>query len=78
MRALWAAEDGEEQNCRAWWAVANERGLGRMVSSDLRDPLERLSKATKRHGWNDIADRALQYQKAIEQAEAPTHSQPDI
>lgn len=78
MRALWAAEDGEERTCRAWWAVANERGLGRVVSSDLRDPLERLSRATKRHGWNDIADRAFQYQQAIERAEAPTSPQPDI
>lgn len=65
MRSMWAAEDGDEPTCRAWWSVANERGLGRMISRDLLLPLHRLAAATARNGWNDIATRSIQYREAI-------------
>jgi len=70
MRAMWAAENGDEPTCRAWWSVANERGLGRMISRDLLIPLDRLSKASQRNGWNKIAKRAVQYRQAILDTEA--------
>jgi len=67
---MWAAENGDEPTCRAWWSVANERGLGRMISRDLLIPLDRLSKASQRNGWNKIAKRAVQYRQAILDTEA--------
>ncbi len=75
MRAVWAAENGDEPTCRAWWAVANERGLGRVVSRDLLIPLNRLALAANRNGWNKIASRAVQYSEAITATEAlPGHT----
>ena len=71
MRAMWAAENGDEPTCRAWWSVANERGLGRMLSRDLLTPLERLAAACDRNGWRKIALRSLQYHEAILAIEAP-------
>jgi hypothetical protein len=58
MRAVWAAQDGDERTCRAWWAVANERGLGRIQSQDLLIPLRQLVGASQHQGWMDIASRA--------------------
>jgi hypothetical protein len=77
MRSMWAAENGDEPTCRAWWSVANERGLGRMVSRDLLLPLERLAAATSRNGWNDIASRSVQYREAILATEAPSSGDTD-
>jgi tetratricopeptide (TPR) repeat protein len=58
LRALWAAQAEDERACRAWWAVANERGLERMRAPDLRVPLERLAAVTRRLQWDPIFDRA--------------------
>lgn len=58
LRALLAAESDDERNCRAWFAVAVERGLDSVQSPDLWLPLERLSSAATRRGWMDIARRA--------------------
>jgi eukaryotic-like serine/threonine-protein kinase len=58
MRAVWAAQEGDERTCRAWWAVANERGLGRIQSQDLLIPLRQLVGASQHQGWMDIASRA--------------------
>ncbi|MDP2317548.1 MAG: protein kinase [Pseudomonadota bacterium] len=58
IRAVLAAEDGDERTCRAWWAVARERGVGERHAPDLWPPLERLAGASDRHGWADIAKRA--------------------
>lgn len=57
-RGLWAAEDGDRNACQAWWAVAVERGVGRLYHPDLGRPLERLGLAAARHGWDDIARKA--------------------
>jgi tetratricopeptide (TPR) repeat protein len=65
VRAVWAAELGDEPTCRAWWSVAQDRGLGRVLSSDLISPLERLMQAAKLHQWDDLASRAAQYRHAI-------------
>jgi len=74
VRAAWAAEAGEEAKCRAWWAVAHERGLGRMVSSDLLKPLEQLARAATRNEWNDLATRAVQHRDALMTSDnGPTH-----
>jgi len=61
MRAMWAAQEGDERTCRAWWAVANERGLGRIQSKDLIVPLRMLVGAAQHQGWADIATRAGGY-----------------
>jgi len=60
LRALWAAEAGEEKPCRAWWAVAIERGLRRMRNPDLWLPLQRLNGQVAANGWHDIAQQAAQ------------------
>jgi hypothetical protein len=58
IRAVWAAQDGDEPTCRAWWAVAKERGVGRIRSRDMEMPLRQLVAATKKQGWGDITVRA--------------------
>jgi tetratricopeptide (TPR) repeat protein len=58
LRALRAAERGEEPACRAWWSVARDRGLERMPGPDLWLPLERLSTAAAVQGWDDLAGAA--------------------
>jgi len=73
VRAAWAAELGDEPTCRAWWAVAQDRGLGRVLSPDLIAPLDRLAHATRIHNWNDLTSRALQYREAIQES-SPTNS----
>lgn len=55
LRALLAAEDADERNCRAWWAVARERGIGERKGPDLEPLLVRLAEAAIRAGWADIA-----------------------
>ena len=65
MRAMWAAQEGDERTCRAWWAVANERGLGRIQSPDLIVPLRMLVGASQHQGWSDIAARAGGYLKQL-------------
>ena len=57
-RALWAAENGDLKTCQAWWAVAVERGVGRLYHPDLGHTLERLTIAAARHGWKDIARKS--------------------
>ena len=54
LRALLGAEVGDERTCRAWWAVARERGLEERHIPDLWMPMERLGQAAQRHGWEDI------------------------
>jgi hypothetical protein len=46
-----AADVGDERTCRAWFAVATERGLLEVQSPDLWLPLERLVASTERAGW---------------------------
>ena len=58
LRALWAARIGDMPSCRGWWAVARERGLGRVRSRDLWLPLERLAAATLERGWHEISRQA--------------------
>ncbi len=58
LRAAIAAEEGDERTCRAWWAVARERGVGERHAPDLWAPLERLAVTAERIGWADIAKRA--------------------
>lgn len=65
IRAGWAAEVGDEAACRAWWAVAKDRGLGRVMSVDQLKPLDRLMRAASLNGWSDIASRAAQYRDAV-------------
>jgi tetratricopeptide (TPR) repeat protein len=65
MRAMWAAQEGDERTCRAWWAVANERGLGRILSPDLLVPLRMLVGAAQHQGWDDIAKRGGGYLKQL-------------
>ena len=55
VRALLAAEKGDEARCRAWWAVARERGLARSRHPDHWLPLRRLGAAAHQHGWADLA-----------------------
>ena len=65
-RALWAAEDGNRNACQAWWAVAVERGVSRLFHPDLRRPLERLTLAAARHGWEDIARKTVQVSQQLD------------
>ena len=58
LRALRAADEGEEPACRAWWSVAQDRGLARMPGPDLWLPLERLSTAASARGWDGLARSA--------------------
>ena len=58
LRAVTAAERGDERTCRAWFAVATERGLLEVQSPDLWLPLERLVASSERAGWLDITRRA--------------------
>ena len=76
-RAVWAAEVGDENTCRAWWSVSNDRGLGRMVSIDLVEPLKRLAVASVRNGWNDLAQKAITVRESILQS-SPASPQTDI
>lgn len=76
-RAVWAAEVDDENTCRAWWSVSNDRGLGRMVSIDLIDPLKRLAVASVRNGWNDLAQKAITVRESILQS-SPAAPQADI
>lgn len=80
VRAVWAAEADDENTCRAWWSVAIDRGLGRMVSIDLIDPLKRLAIACVRNGWNDIATKAVSIREDIVQSDPPPPQteEPDI
>jgi tetratricopeptide (TPR) repeat protein len=66
MRALWAAEEGDERGSRAWWAVARERGLGRLEIPDIYPVLVRLERASEREGWLDISQRAHEQRVAME------------
>ncbi len=59
IRALLAAEEGDERTCRAWWAVARERGVAERKAPDLQSALDRLASAAGRAGWNDIARKVL-------------------
>jgi serine/threonine protein kinase/tetratricopeptide (TPR) repeat protein len=72
VRAAWAAELGDEANTRAWWAVAIDHGLGRVVSYDMLGPLDKLAAAAVRQEWNDLAARAVEYRDAI------AHSDPNL
>ncbi len=58
LRAWLAAEDGDERSCRAWFAVARERGLHTSQSPDLQLPVQRLVTACERRNWLDIARKA--------------------
>ncbi len=58
IRALLAAEGGDESRCRAWWSVARERGIARLQNPDLWLPLERLANAAAARGWKDISRQA--------------------
>ena len=64
VRAAWAAEAGREVDCRRWWLLAQDRGLGRIVSPDLHSVFVRLTKAAIHEGWEDIASEAAQLASA--------------
>jgi len=65
IRSGWAAEVSDEPRCRAWWSVANDRGLGRVMSVDQIKPLERIIRAAETNGWSDLAVRAGHYRDAV-------------
>jgi len=65
MRAVWAAQEGDERTCRAWWAVANERGLERIRTADLLMPIQLLVDAAQHQGWFDISERAADYHREL-------------
>ncbi|RME22755.1 MAG: hypothetical protein D6798_15065, partial [Deltaproteobacteria bacterium] len=46
VKALWAAEDDQQVECRHWWRRARRQGLGRTPQPDLWIPLERLAART--------------------------------
>jgi tetratricopeptide (TPR) repeat protein/energy-coupling factor transporter ATP-binding protein EcfA2 len=58
LRAMLAAEEGDQGSCRAWWSVARDRGIMDGPSPDLHPALTRLVEAAERHGWMDIARKA--------------------
>jgi hypothetical protein len=70
LRAVLGADAGDERTCRAWWSVARERGIEERHVPDLWLPLERLGTAARRHGWEDIARRALSRLQTDTSAEA--------
>ena len=70
LRAVGCAVDGDERGCRAWWAVARERGIEERHAPDLWLPLERLGVLARERGWEDIAGRALQRLTIASSAEA--------
>ena len=59
VRALVGAEEGDERTCRAWWAVARERGVGERNAPELIPALTRLAAACTRAGWTDIVRKIL-------------------
>jgi len=59
VRALWAAEEEDQDACARWWARARSLGLGRQPSPDLWVPLERLAAAASARGWLELAGNAL-------------------
>ncbi|MCB9780378.1 MAG: protein kinase [Alphaproteobacteria bacterium] len=61
VRALWAAEDEEQNEARAWWQRARKAGLGRQPPPpDLWRPLERLGALAEERGWTELARAARQ------------------
>lgn len=74
VRALWAAEDDEQQECRRWWRRARRHGLGRSPQPDLWIPLERLAQAASSRGWKDLAGEVL----AISHGQADADSQAEL
>lgn len=69
LRALAAGEEGDERTCRAWWAVARERGLATQHVPELWPALDRLAERADAHGWGDIATRARKRTEAEARAE---------
>ncbi len=65
IRAVLAAEEGDERTCRAWWAVARERGVGEVHTPDLWRALGRLGELADRHSWTDIATKARDSVKTV-------------
>lgn len=70
LRALLAVEENDERTCRAWFAVARERGLHRAHAPDLWKPIERLATLAEERGWRDIATRARELVQVESRAEA--------
>jgi serine/threonine protein kinase/tetratricopeptide (TPR) repeat protein len=66
MRALWAAEEGDERGCRAWWSVAKERGLGRLEVPDIYPVLCRMERAAEGSEWRDIARQSREIRQMLE------------
>ncbi|MFZ5476157.1 MAG: protein kinase domain-containing protein [Myxococcota bacterium] len=60
LRALLAAGEGDERTCRAWWAVARERGLQQHPVPELQAALARLAFLAETAGWSDIARKATE------------------
>lgn len=58
LKAAVAAEESDERGCRAWWAVARERGVELRAGSELRGSLAWLWERAAAAGWQDIASRA--------------------
>ena len=71
-RALWAAEAGDRNTCQAWWSVAVERGVDRILHPDLWRPLERLGLAAARHGWDDIVRKTTLLSARLQPSTAAT------
>jgi tetratricopeptide (TPR) repeat protein len=77
LRAWLAAEENDERSCRAWFAVARERGLHTSQSPDLHLPIQRLVAACERRGWDDIARRASERVWRVSVGEVEMEEDPD-
>lgn len=77
LRAWIAAEDHDERACKAWFAVARERGLHTSQSPDLQLPVQRLVAACERRGWDDIARKASERVWRVAGGEVEMEEDPD-
>ncbi|MSP56854.1 MAG: hypothetical protein EXR69_14815 [Myxococcales bacterium] len=77
LRAWIAAEDSDERSCRAWFAVARERGLHTSQSPDLHLPVQRLVAAAERRGWADIARKASERVWRVSEGKVEMDEDPD-
>ncbi len=77
LRAWLAAEENDERNCRAWFAVARERGLHTSQSADLQLPVQRLVASCERRGWADIAKKASERVWRVSVGEVELDEDPD-
>lgn len=76
LRSVLAAEQGQEAQTRAWWAVARERGLKANPHPDYQLPLVRLHRAAGKAGWSDIESQAERFLAPQPGSGAPSATSP--